>query len=123
MPDHKTSGALDAIIKSLIAEYRIATATDISRIIERLDRIERLIAKSVSDTGRGHKNGDNARMASASSVVFSVIKESKGGADFNQIKHITGYNDKKLRNIIFRLNKINRITRLSRGVYVPAEEA
>lgn len=121
MPDHKTSSALDSIIRSLISDYRIATSNDISRIIERLDRIERLISRNISDSGRTRKNGDMTRMTSASSVVLSVIKESKGGADFNQIKHLTGYDDKKLRNIIFRLNKINRITRLSRGIYVPTE--
>ncbi len=121
MPDHKTSSALDSIIRSLISDYRIATSNDISRIIERLDRIERLISRNINDSGRNRKNGDMTRMTSASSVVLSVIKESKGGADFNQIKHLTGYDDKKLRNIIFRLNKINRITRLSRGIYVPTE--
>ena len=96
----------------------MATTNDISRIIDRLDRLERLITKSAIETGKIRKNGDLARMTSASSVVLSVIKDSRDGADFAHIKKKTGYDDKKLRNIIFRLNKIEKIKRLERGLYV-----
>jgi hypothetical protein len=39
---------------------------------------------------------------------------------FADIKSRTGYEEKKLRNIIFRLNKIGKIKRKERGVYVGA---
>lgn len=121
MPENKSSNTFDSIIKSLLNEYKIATTNDISRIIDRLDRIERLISKATLEPGRTRKSGDTGRLTSASSVVFSVIKESKDGADFSQIKNKTGYDDKKLRNIIFRLNKIGKIKRLERGIYVTNE--
>lgn len=118
MPDHKLANSFDSLVKSFLNEYKVATTNDISRIIDRLDRLERLITKSAIETGRMRKNGDLARMTSASSVVLSVIKDSRDGADFAHIKKKTGYDDKKLRNIIFRLNKIEKIKRLERGLYV-----
>lgn len=118
MPDHKLANSFDSLVKSFLNEYKVATTSDISRIIDRLDRLERLITKSAIETGRMRKNGDLARMTSASSVVLSVIKDSRDGADFAHIKKKTGYDDKKLRNIIFRLNKIEKIKRLERGLYV-----
>lgn len=118
MPDHKLANSFDSLVKSFLNEYKVATTNDISRIIDRLDRLERLITKSAIETGKIRKNGDLARMTSASSVVLSVIKDSRDGADFAHIKKKTGYDDKKLRNIIFRLNKIEKIKRLERGLYV-----
>lgn len=122
MPDPKFSSSFDSLIKTFLTEYKVATTNDVSRIIERLDRIERLISKSAIDPGRLRKTGDLGRMTSASSVVLSVVKDSKDGVDFSEIKKKTGYDDKKLRNIIFRLNKIARIKRLERGVYIFNEQ-
>ena len=51
-------------------------------------------------------------------MVLGVVKASKKGVCFNDIQAKTGFNDKKLRNIIFRLNKLEKITRKSRGVYI-----
>jgi len=122
MPDHKFFSSFDSLIKTFLTEYKVATTNDVSRIIDRLDRIERLISKAAIEPGRLRKNGDLSRMTSASSVVLSVIKDSKDGADFSQIKKKTGYDDKKLRNIIFRLNKIEKIKRLERGIYIFNEQ-
>lgn len=122
MPDHKFSSSFDSLIKTFLTEYKVATTNDVSRIIDRLDRLEKLISKAAIEPGRLRKSGDLSRMTSASSVVLSVIKDSKEGADFSQIKKKTGYDDKKLRNIIFRLNKIEKIKRLERGIYVFNEQ-
>ncbi|WP_027358547.1 hypothetical protein [Desulforegula conservatrix] len=122
MPDHKFFSSFDSLIKTFLTEYKVATTNDVSRIIDRLDRLERLISKAAIEPGRLRKSGDLSRMTSASSVVLSVIKDSKEGADFSQIKKKTGYDDKKLRNIIFRLNKIEKIKRLERGIYVFNEQ-
>jgi len=45
------------------------------------------------------------------------MKSFKKGADLADIQGKTGFGEKKLRNIIFRLHKLGRIQRLSRGVY------
>ncbi len=56
----------------------------------------------------------------ASDIVLEAVKRSKKGVDFNQLQSKTGFEDKKLRNIIFRLNKLKKIKRKSRGIYIIA---
>jgi hypothetical protein len=49
--------------------------------------------------------------------VLNVIGNHPEGTDFKTIKAATGFGDKKLRNIIFRLDRIEKIERVSRGIY------
>ena len=53
----------------------------------------------------------------ASDTVLEVVKRFRQGVDFAEIQTRTGFDEKKLRNIIFRLNKIDKIKRIRRGVY------
>jgi DNA-binding transcriptional regulator PaaX len=53
-------------------------------------------------------------------VAFDVIRRSRQGLGFSEIQAKTGFGDKKIRNIIFRLNKIGKIKRKRRGTYVAA---
>jgi DNA-binding transcriptional regulator PaaX len=39
---------------------------------------------------------------------------------FAEIQAKTGFDEKKIRNIIFRLNKTGKIKRKTRGIYVAA---
>jgi len=54
-------------------------------------------------------------------MVLDVIRGSNTGLGFSEVKEKTGFDEKKLRNIIFRLNATNRIVRKSRGLYVIAK--
>ena len=54
----------------------------------------------------------------ASGIVLEVIERFKKGTGFTNIQNKTGFGDKKLRNIIFRLHKLGKITRKSRGIYM-----
>jgi DNA-binding IclR family transcriptional regulator len=54
----------------------------------------------------------------AADAVLDAIKRSKQGLKFADLQSKTGYPDKKIRNIIFRLNKLGKIKRHTRGVYV-----
>jgi predicted transcriptional regulator of viral defense system len=79
--------------------------------------------KAAGPTGRTRRapagKTARARVAlSASDAVFEVIKPYKDGVGFGEIQEKTGFGEKKLRNIIFRLNKMDKIKRVSRGVYV-----
>ena len=53
----------------------------------------------------------------AADKVYNVLKTFKTGADLADMQARTGFGKKKLRNIIFRLHKLGRIQRQSRGVY------
>ena len=66
---------------------------------------------------RSAAKADGDAPKSATETVLEIIKGSPDGIGIAEIKEQTGYDDKKLRNIIFRLNKMERITRVNRGTY------
>ena len=51
-------------------------------------------------------------------VIADAVDDLNG---FSDIQAKTGFGDKKIRNIIFRLNKIGKIKRKSRGIYIAAK--
>ena len=118
--------SFDAMVKFFIRNYNIPTTKDVEKLMNRMDRLEELV-KNMSDTRKSRRVGSRvsakAKAASgragmaASDTVFNVIKRSRRGIGFTDIKVKTGFDEKKLRNIVFRLDKLGRIKRVSRGVY------
>jgi hypothetical protein len=122
------SVSFDAMVKFFLRNYNIPTRKDVDKIITRLDRLEKLV-KSVN-SGRGRRGalgrpGRGRAGMTASDTVLEVIAEYKDGVGFAEIQNRTAFNEKKIRNIIFRLDKIGKIKRVSRGTYVavPPEKA
>ncbi|MDJ0914916.1 MAG: hypothetical protein QNI95_15185 [Desulfobacterales bacterium] len=118
------SVSFDAMVKFFMQQYNIPTRKDVDKMIVRLDRIERLIreygSRSVRPTSTQRAAGDQTVITAAptaSDTVLNVIKRFKQGIGFAQIQARTTYDEKKLRNIIFRLHKLGKITRKSRGIY------
>lgn len=113
--------SFDAMVKFFMHHYDIPTKRDIDGLKDRLDRLEKLI-KAISPRARrsAAKNND-ASPPSATETVLGLIKRSKNGIGIAEVREQTGYDDKKLRNIIFRLNKIEKIMRVSRGSYKAVE--
>ena len=117
--------SFDAMVKFFIRNYDIPTKKDIDMLIDRLDRIEKYImaeSDSIRNAGSAEKKfGAGARKTrtavTASDRVYGFFKRSRRGLRIADIKDRTGYDDKKLRNIIFRLHSMKRIKRVSRGVY------
>lgn len=121
------SVSFDAMVKFFMHTYNIPTKKDVDRLMSKLDQIEKLIKMSVRPAKRGRRSsiainrGEKGQGRSASTAVNQVleaIKESKQGAGLPDIKEKTGFDEKKVRNILFRLNKNGVIQRQSRGVYV-----
>ena len=57
----------------------------------------------------------------ASDVVMEIVRDAAmQGVGFSEIQAKTGFGEKKIRNIVFRLNKLGKIKRKSRGIYVVA---
>ncbi|MBW2633636.1 MAG: hypothetical protein JRE14_05825 [Deltaproteobacteria bacterium] len=52
-----------------------------------------------------------------SDTVLKIIEKSRSGIGFPQLKETSGLDEKKLRNIIFRLTRLKRIKSIRRGVY------
>ncbi len=106
----------EGFIKMLLHRLDIPTKEDINNLHNRLDKLEQLIYQKQPGTKRDGQQR-TAKRKSASSIVLEVIANHPKGTNFKTIKAATGFDDKKLRNIIFRLDKIGRIQRVNRGIY------
>lgn len=114
--------SFDAMVKFFMQNYNIPTKKDVERLMAKLDRLENLIQASLASGRYRLKEPAETRKTAVTAVdiVFDVIKRSRNGVDFADIQAKTGFGDKKIRNIIFRLNKIGKIKRQKRGVYTAA---
>lgn len=114
------SVSFDAMVKFFMHNYHIPTKRDIEGIVARLERIERMVAAAGAARTRraaGGKVSDKQSSETASHTVLEIIQRSPDGVGFTEIQLQTGYGEKKLRNILFRLHKLDKIHRKSRGVY------
>jgi uncharacterized membrane protein len=121
MPRKKgKSISFDAMVKFFMHTYDIPTTRDVDKIMVRLERIEALIASAPAAAVAGRRKTARRRNGGvpAADAVLDAIKRSKQGLKFADLQSKTGYPDKKIRNIIFRLNKLGKIKRHTRGVYV-----
>jgi hypothetical protein len=117
MPRKKgKSISFDAMVRFFMHNYEIPTKRDVEKLMARLDRLESLLT-AASAPVRSKNFRQTAKVPAADSVL-DVIKRSRQGLKFADIKAKTGFADKKIRNIIFRLYKLKKVKRHSRGVYV-----
>ena len=122
MPKRKgKTPSFDWMVKFFMRQYNIPTKKDVDRLMAKLDRLENMIKQSaLSPDNAGVRIGRRKTALTAIDVVLDVIKRSKQGIGFADIQAKTGFEEKKIRNIIFRLNKIGKIKRKSRGIYIAA---
>ena len=57
----------------------------------------------------------------ATEQVLKIIGRSRKGVDVPMLKVKTGFDDKKVRNIVFRASKEGKIKKIGRGIYVGAK--
>jgi septal ring-binding cell division protein DamX len=58
-----------------------------------------------------------AAQPTATDTILKIIKGSKKGVDAPTLVKKTGFNQKKVRNILFRTYKQGKIKRLEKGIY------
>jgi hypothetical protein len=56
----------------------------------------------------------------ATDQILRIVKRSRKGVDVPTLKSKTGFDDKKVRNIVFRASKEGKIKKSGRGIYVGA---
>jgi predicted Rossmann fold nucleotide-binding protein DprA/Smf involved in DNA uptake len=61
-----------------------------------------------------------AKPATAVDTVLAIIKRSKKGVNMAALMEKTGYNQKKVANLVFKLRKQGKIKSVAKGVYVKA---
>jgi hypothetical protein len=112
--------SFDAMVKFFMQNYKIPTKKDIDRLEKRIAQLEKLI-RATMGPGRLRQPAVVPRNGKAGmtalETVYNVIRRAPSGASLKYIQSKTGFDDKKIRNIIFRLNKQGKIERQSRGIY------
>jgi len=123
------SVSFDAMVKFFLQYYNIPTRNDIIKLMDKIDRLEMLIKSSLIN-GKGaaisgiqvskSKTSTGRTATTSTDSALEVIKRFRKGVGFADIQARTGFEDKKLRNIIYRLHKTGKIVRKSRGLYIAA---
>ncbi len=121
--------SVDAMMRFFLQYYNIPTKQDIDKVLARIDRLEAVVKSGRTSGGSprkkaGCKGGGKERRGAkgrvrmtATEKVISIIKKSPKGIDVSGLKAKSGFEDKKIRNIVFRLSKEGTIRRIGRGVY------
>jgi hypothetical protein len=121
------SVSFDAMVKFFMMSYDIPTKKDVAKVMDRIDNLENFIKKQLASKKIGRPVAEKAAKAkrsrsrsaeTASDVVLNTMGKFKKGVGFAEIQARTGFGEKKVRNIIFRLDKLGKIKRKSRGIYV-----
>ena len=61
-----------------------------------------------------------AKKTTSTEQILKIIKRSRKGVNVPALKAKTGFEDKKVRNIIFRASKEGKIKKIGRGIYIGA---
>lgn len=66
------------------------------------------------------KGRSRAPQLTATDQILKIIRRSRKGVDVPTLKTRTGFDDKKVRNIVFRASKEGKISKVGRGTYIGA---
>lgn len=129
MKKRRKSYSVDAVIRFFLHYYNIPTKQDIEKLAKKIERLEEAVKANKIAAGKvkkaaivkGAARKKEARRGvagmTATEKTLAVIKRSSSGVDVAGLKAKTGFEDKKIRNIVFTLSKQGIIKRVGRGVY------
>ncbi len=136
MLDHfkdPTKKKVDKLIKKaeqFLVVLKVPSKASFDRLIKRIEALEKAleIQKRSTKVAAHAKAGNGVatkkrRVSRAkpqmtdSDRVLRVMKKYTDGVDVATLKKRTRFEDKKIRNIVSRLNKKGKIKRASRGIY------
>jgi hypothetical protein len=108
-----------------IAQDLKAVNRDIQAIGKTLDRLLKAVEKNEKPKATATKKipakkapaKKMAAQPTATDQILKIIKASKKGVDAPTLVKKTGFNQKKVRNILFRTFKQGKIKRLDKGIY------
>ena len=100
---------------------------ELTKISKELEKMSRRIKKLTASIPKGKSKAPKASVfkpvagprgkQSGTQTVLDMIKKSKAGIAAGALIKKTGFEDKKIRNILFKAWKDGRIERVGRGVY------
>ena len=108
-----------------IAQDLKALNKDIQSLGKTLDRLLKAVEKDKKSTAKPTKKitakkapAKTAAPPTATDEILKIIRRSKKGVDAPTLIKKTGFNQKKVRNILFRTYKQGKIKRLEKGIYI-----
>ncbi len=99
------------------AESKAEEKAEEKKAVTKKVKAEKKPAEKKSDVPESEDESDDR---TATEAVLKIIRQSKKGVDIAKLKEKTGFNDKKIRNIVHRASKQGKIKRSGRGIYVIA---
>ena len=110
--------ALQKKMEKLLKAYeRPQKAKAVKRAKKKVVKAKPKRAVKVRKTTRKKK----APAITATEQVLKIVRRSRKGVDVPMLKAKTGFDDKKVRNIVFRASKEGKIKKIGRGIYVGAK--
>ena len=100
---------LDSLLKA-VAKDEKPKAKPTKKILAKKAPVKKVPVKKVSAKKK-------AAQPTATDAILKIIKASKKGVDAPTLVKKTGFNQKKVRNILFRTYKQGKIKRLDKGIY------
>ena len=99
-------------------------AGDLSRVAEQVEKLAGELApkpatKPVKKTV-AKKASKKPAQPTAVDTVYKAIARLKKGADMAKLKQKTGFDNKKIHNLVYKLKKQGMIKSLGKGIYVKA---
>lgn len=105
---------LEKLLKAYEKPQRPKAARKVKRRTVKAKAKPRAVAKKTTRRKR-------APQVTATEQILRIVKRSRKGVDVPTLKTKTGFQDKKVRNIIFRASKEGKIKKVGRGIYVGAK--
>ncbi|OQX25673.1 MAG: hypothetical protein BWK80_14345 [Desulfobacteraceae bacterium IS3] len=99
------------------AESEAEEKAEEKKAVTKKVKAEKKPTEKKSDVPESEDESDDR---TATEAVLKIIRQSKKGVDIAKLKEKTGFNDKKIRNIVHRASKQGKIKRSGRGIYVIA---
>ena len=112
----KKAATKKTVAKKAPAKKTAAKKAPAKKAVAKKAPVKKAVAKKapVKKTAVAKK----AKPETATDQILMIIKRSKNGVDVPTLKKKTGFDDKKVRNIVFRAAKEGRIKKSGRGIYV-----
>ncbi len=105
---------LEKLLKAYEKPQRPKAARKVKRRTVKAKAKPRAVAKKTTRRKR-------APQVTATEQILRIVRRSRKGVDVPTLKTKTGFQDKKVRNIIFRASKEGKIKKVGRGIYVGAK--
>ena len=101
-----------------VARDLTKAAREVEKVADKLEAQNKLATKAAKKVTVKKVSKKTAKQPTAVEAVFAIIKRSKKGVNMATIKQKTGYDNKKIHNLVYKLKKQGKIKSPTKGVYV-----